>query len=772
MSRRLASLCHWGPFTAEVAAGRLVQARPWPGSGGDPRMIGALPAMVHAPNRIDRPHVREGYLQAPMRPSGAARGRERMVPVDWETALDLVAEALASTRSRYGGEAIYGGSYGWASAGRFHHARSQLRRFLAAAGGFTDSVGNYSWGAAQSFLPFVLGDHTSVSSLATPWSSLVDDGELVLAFGGLNPKNWRVTSGGAGRHDLPDWTRQAKAAGLRFVVVSPIADDAPAWLDAALIQPRPNSDTAILLGLCYEVIVRGRADQAFLARYTVGAERFLAYVEGQADGTPKTLAWAARLADVPLAQLEALADRVIAARRVFVTAAWSLQRAEHGEMPYWATIALACLLGQVGLPGGGFGFGYGSMNAVGQRARRGFVPASPSLENPCRSAIPVARLVDMLERPGTSLPFAGGEVTLPHCRLIYWAGGNPFHHVQDVNRAARAWARPETVIVHEPWWTPTAKRADIVLPATSFAERNDIGGNGRDPFVFAMPQLIPPLAQARDDWAIFNELAERLGCAASFAADRSEATWLRRLWSETAARAQAEGLEAPDFDAFWAAGHWRVPEPDRDQVLLAGFRADPAGAPLATPSGRIELWSERIAALGLADCPPHPAWLPPREWLGADDAPAGALHLVTRQPPYRLHSQLAQTASGHETTPEPVHLNPADARARGIGEGQVVELVNVRGRCLATARLDAGVRPGALVMATGAWWSPDPALPERDLAGNPNVLTQDVATSALTQATAALSALVQVRARRVTAPPPTAMVEPASEGCDGPWPAA
>ncbi len=572
---------------------------------------------------------------------------------------------------------------------------------------------------------------------------MIDHGDLVLAMGGLNPKNWRVTSGGAGQHDLPDLTRRARQHGVQFIVVSPSADDAPDWLDAEHIAPRPKTDKAILLALCHEAIRQGRAGRRFLNRYTEGFEPFAAYLDGRTDGVTKTLDWAAAIADVPLADLARLADRVLTARRVLVTATWSLQRARHGEMPFWAAIALAAVLGQIGLEGFGFGFGYGSMNAVGAAARPGFIPASPSLPNPSSSAIPVARVIDMLEQPGAIIPFAGRMVTLPHARLVYWAGGNPFHHVQDLNRAARAWSKPETVIVHEPWWTATARRADIVLPATSFAERNDIGGNSRDPFVFAMPKLIEPLAQARDDWLIFAELADRLGAGDRFTEGLDETGWLRRLWASTERRAAAEGLDAPTFDEFWARGHWAVPPPRTSQILLERFRADPENQPLATPSGRIELFSRTIASLDLADCPGHPAWLPPEEWLGA--ARADELHLVTRQPANRLHSQLHQTPAGGSGDREPVALNPADAKNRGIETGDTVLLENPRGSCLARAVLDPGLRRGVALMATGAWWQPDPTDPTLDCGGNPNTLTRDQPTSTLTQACAALSTLVTVR---------------------------
>lgn len=207
------SLSHWGAFRADVSGGRVVSARPWQDGGGDARMIGAIPALVHSPSRIDRPHVRESFLRRREKAGGAGRGSDAMVPVDWDTALDLVAGELVRVRQTHGPASILGGSYGWSSAGRLHHARSQVRRFLAASGGYTDQVGNYSWGAAHAILPHVLGSADTVSSAATDWRTIADNTDVVVAFGGLNPKNWNVTSGGADPMPCPvSWPRPPPAA--------------------------------------------------------------------------------------------------------------------------------------------------------------------------------------------------------------------------------------------------------------------------------------------------------------------------------------------------------------------------------------------------------------------------------------------------------------------------------------------------------------------------------------------------------------------------------
>jgi biotin/methionine sulfoxide reductase len=733
------SVAHWGAFEAEVAGDRLVAARPWTDggrlTGGDPRMIGALPALVHSPLRIDRPHVRRGWLEGK---GGAGRvSGDEMVPVEWERALDVAAEALQRVHRSDGPQSVFGGSYGWASAGRFHHARTQLRRFLAAAGGFTDQVGNYSWGAADALLPHVLGSTEAVSAAATAWESVAEATDTLVAFGGLNPKNWRVTSGGAGDHPALRSLKAAVARGMRLIVVSPNAADVPAGLPTTLIRPRPNSDTAILLALAHQALVESRADHEFLQRFCSGHESFLDYLTGASDGQPKTLAWAAALADVPEAELAEL-WRAIARGRVMLTTAWALQRAENGEAPYWATIALAAMLGQIGLPGGGFAFGYGSMNAVGAGARRGYVPSLPTLPNPAGPGIPAAAFPEALANPGARIRFNGRELAFPDIRLIWWAGGNPFHHAQDLFALERAWARPETVIVNEPWWTPTARRADIVFPVTTTLEREDIGGSSRDGHVFHMPALIPPQHQARDDFDVFRDLARRIGCDAVFDEGREPGEWLRHLWAGTEARGRREGVDVPSFDTLRQQGVWRVPDRGTPEVLLEQFRADPEAHALATPSGRIELRSESIA-LSMPDVPPHPAWRAPQEWLGG--AAPDELHLVTNQPALQLHSQLYQVA---EPGPAPVQIAATDAAARGIAEGQIVRLWNARGACLARAVIDAGLRPGVVVMPTGAWFDPDPKRLGLDRAGNPNALTGERRSSELGQGCGALSTLVRL----------------------------
>ena len=745
----LISLTHWGPFIAEVEDGRVIATRPVPGSGASERMIGALPEALYSPLRISQPMVRRDYLRKREKSDTSLRGTDDYVPLSWDEVTSLVAAETGRVREQHGDASVFGGSYGWSSAGRFHHARTQVRRFLGAAGGFTDQSGNYSWGAAQFILPHVLGDHAAVSSDATSWKSISEHADLVVAFGGLNPKNWHVTSGGGGDYHLPDWTRKAKARGVRFVSVSPLKGDAPDWLEADWIAPRPNTDTAIILGLAQHLLATDRHDSAFLERYCDGWPAFRDYLTGAADSIAKTPDWAATIAGIPVAQIIGLAE-ALTTGRTLLTASWSLQRSDHGEQPFWALIALAAMLGQIGLPGGGFGFGYGSMNGVGAVRRKGVMPSMPMTANPANSTIPVARISDALLHPGAEIAFNGQTIRYPDIRLIQWAGGNPFHHQQDLRRLERAWQKPETIIVQDSWWTPAAKRADIVLPATTALERSDIGGTSRDSHIIAMQQIVAPVGQARNDFDMLADIAEAMGCREAFTDGLDSAGWLDRLYDKMAANGRRQGLTPPDRASFWRDGGWTLPPPAEDEVMLSAFREAPDQHPLKTPSGRIQLVSPAIAAFGYDDCPAHPAWLEPAEWLGA--AGADELHLLTHQPRYRLHSQLGQTSGGTSEQidgREPVLINPRDAADRDIRQHDAVRLYNQRGACLASAVLSEDVRRGVVIMQTGSWFNPD-ATGALDLQGNPNMLTRDAGASRLSQAPTAQTALVRIRRHKTS----------------------
>ncbi|MGD9512111.1 MAG: molybdopterin-dependent oxidoreductase, partial [Geminicoccaceae bacterium] len=460
---------HWGTYRPVVKDGTLVGVEPAPWDRAPSPIGRSIPDGIDAAARIRRPAVRQGFLSGGPA-SRERRGSEPFVEISWERAIDLVASELDRVRREHGNQAIFGGSYGWSSAGRFHHAQSQLHRFLNAIGGYTFHKDNYSAGAGRRAMPHMIGDLDQLNQDHTAWHTLAQHCELFVAFGGLPVKNSQVHSGGANDHAVPHWIHELARRGVDFVNVSPLREDLAEAGEAEWLPIRPGTDTALILALCHVLITENLYDRDFVTRCTVGFDRFADYVLGKSDGQPKSAEWAAGLTDIPADTIRDLARRM-AGRRTMVNVSWSLQRSIQGEQPYFAIVALAALLGQIGTPGGGLGLGYACMNGIGSGRNTFSGPRLPQGTNKVASFIPVARIADMLLNPGEAFDYDGKRYAYADIRLVYWAGGNVFHHHQDINRLIGAWRRPETVITQESYWTAQAKFSDIVLPATTMMER-------------------------------------------------------------------------------------------------------------------------------------------------------------------------------------------------------------------------------------------------------------------------------------------------------------
>ncbi len=744
---KVATGMHWGRLEAVVENGRIVETRPF-GADAEPTPIaGTVASAVHHECRIARPAVRKSFLEKGHAAGGKGRGVEPYVEVPWDEALDLVSGELRRVRETYGNEAIFASS-GWGSAGSLHDPQTAMGRFFSQFGGFVSQVTNYSFGAAIVIVPRIVGALTPVVGPHETWEAIGRHAKLFVSFGGLASKNGQVNYGGTGRHETRHALRRAHDAGTAFVCITPNRDDVPAGIDAEWIPIRPNTDTALVLGLAHTLLAEGLHDTEFLARCCTGFEPFARYLRGDDDGVAKDADWAAAITEIDADRIRSLARRM-AGCRTMLNGSWSVQRGDHGEQVYWSIVSLASMLGHVGKPGGGFGFGYGAIAGHGIARRPVPLPKLATGENPVKTYIPVARFVDMLLAPGTQYRFNGNDLVYPDAKLMYWCGGNPFHKQQDLNRVLRAWQVPETVIVHEPWWNATARRADIVLPATTPLERNDIGASPYDRYFIAQKQAIPPVGEARNDFDIFAALAGRLGFRETYTEGRDEMGWLRHMYDVARQRASEQGVEMPSFDGFWAAGEIEFAPPENPPAPFAAFVADPVANPVRTPSGKFELFSETIAGFGYDDCPGHAAWIEPAEWLGAPAARDYPLHLISNQPRTRLHSQMdcgAVSVGGKVAGREAVRLNPADAAARGISDGDVVRIFNGRGACYGGAIVSDALRPGVIELSTGAWFDPEDAarIGSPDRHGNPNVLTRDKGSSSLTQTCTAHTALVEV----------------------------
>ncbi|WP_407148323.1 molybdopterin guanine dinucleotide-containing S/N-oxide reductase [Bradyrhizobium sp. ORS 86] len=724
---------HWGVFSARLRENNLLEVRPY---GGDPDPNGIIdnfPAALRHGARIAQPAIRRGWLERGPGPDDR-RGRDEFVSVSWEKALDLLGGELKRIRDTRGPGAVFGGSYGWSSAGRFHHAQSQVHRFLnIAMGGYVRSVNTYSSGASSVLLPQILSGYEDVTKRNVTWEQIAAESEIVLAFGGMALKNSMVAGGSISKHVERGAIEAARRRGCEFILVSPLRDDLPAEAGAEWMTAAPGTDAALMIGIVHTLVSEGLHDQAFLDRYTEGWPVFLRYLNGEADGKPKDAAWAAAICGIDADIIRKLARR-LAGRRALITVSHSLQRAEHGEQPVWMGMVLAAVLGQIGLPGGGYAYSLGAIGYYGRRVNAVPGPTLGQGRNGVADFIPVARIADMLLNPGATYRYNGETRSYPDIRLVYWAGGNPFHHHQDLNRLRKAFARLDTLVVHELAWTATARHADIVLPCTMTLEREDIGYSSNDPLMVAMHRIAEPYGLARDDYEIFSDLAERLGARDAFTEGRTSRQWLEHLYEPTRASLAARGLAAPSFDEFWQSGSLVVPQHQDDGGSLRRFREDPVERPLPTPSGRIEIYSAKIAGHGDADCPGHPVWLEKTD-VPRQSAP---LFLVANQPSTRLHSQL--DFGGHSTGAkhrgrEIARMNPRDSDPRGIRDGDIIRLFNARGACLAAVHVTDAIAPGIVQLPTGAWY--DPMDPEEEASlcvhGNPNVLTRDIGTSSFAQ---------------------------------------
>ena len=307
---------------------------------------------------------------------------------------------------------------------------------LNLTGSYTNSSGDYSTGAAQVILPYVSGS-LEVYEQCTSWENLAKHCQLMV-FWGCNPLNnsqisWQVADHGA-------WPGVAamKKAGTKVISIDPILTETCKELNGEWIAPRPQTDVPMMLGIAHTLYTEKLHDQAFLDRYTTGFDRFLPYLLGKSDGTPKTAEWAAGICGVPAQTLRDLARR-FAANRTMLALGYSTQRQHHGEQVHWMLITLAAMLGQIGLPGGGYGLSYHYSSGGSPTATTPILKAIDDASGQANEgaawlaqsgsvSIPVSRLVETLLNPGKVMQFNGHEIKLPLIKLAYWAGGNPFAH--------------------------------------------------------------------------------------------------------------------------------------------------------------------------------------------------------------------------------------------------------------------------------------------------------------------------------------------------------
>jgi trimethylamine-N-oxide reductase (cytochrome c) len=750
---------HWGAFRAKVEGGRIVSVKPWEKDPAPSHQLPGVLDSVYSPTRIKYPMVRRAWLEKGPGASPETRGTGDFVRVTWEKAIELVAKELVRVEKTYGPTATFAGSYGWKSPGRLHNCQSLLRRMMNLKGSFVNASGDYSSGAAQIIMPHVVGT-LEMYEQQTVWPIVVEKTELMV-FWGADPVVTNQISWVIGDHGGYAGMAALKAKGTKVICIDPVKTETAEFFGAEWIAPRPQTDVAMMLGIAHTLVVEKLHDVKFLDEYTTGFDKFLPYLMGETDKTPKSAEWASAICEIPADKIKELA-RAFAKNRTMLAGGFSLQRQHHGEQRHWMLVTLASMLGQIGLPGGGFGFSYHYANGGAPSADApvltGITDGGKAKEGAAwmteagAATIPCARVVDMLMNPGKDFDFNGTRSKYPDVKMAYWVGGNPFVHHQDRNRMVEAWKKLETFIVQDFQWTPTARHADIVLPATTSYERNDIEsvGDYAGSAIMAMKKVIDPVFESKSDYDIFAAIADKLGKGKEFTEGKTEMEWIKSFYDAALTQAKAKKIPMPEFDAFWnGAGVVEFPVTEGKNFVRYGkFREDPLLNPLGTPTGKIEIYSKNIEKMGYDDCGPHPKWMEPVERLGGPTTKY-KLHIATSHPKSRLHSQLCGTKlretyqiAGHE----PCLINSKDAEVRGIKDGDVVRVFNDRGQILAGAKLTDKIRPGVVRVNEGGWYDPVEADKPGSLCryGDANVLTVDMGTSKLAQGNCGHTAVGEV----------------------------
>ena len=758
-----------GPVHTKTVNGQLVSTRGYRESFHDNAVAASLPEYVYSPSRVKYPMVRKSYLEKGPGANREARGSEEFVRVSWEKATDLIAAEIRRVIKEHGNASILTNtSTAYLTSGRINYEGGCMSRLAYLLGGFTDCTTDYSTGAAQTIMPHITGG-TDVYSQQTSWKTVMENAE-VLVFWGIDPVKTLHSGESTNLGFGLDWMKKLSKSGKKIIAIDPQRSATAAQFNAEWIAPMPNTDVAMMLGMAYALQEANLVNKEFLDEYTTGYDKFLPYLLGKTDGTPKTPEWAESICDVGAVKIREIAH-LVAKQPSLILTGWSLQRADHGEQPPWMLVTLAAMIGQIGLPGRGYSMGHNypdSGSSLGMAPTLPYIDYGTYPEN-APELIPAPRTTDAILNPGKVIDFNGSKVTYPDIKMIFNEYGNPQSRHQERAKMIEAWKKPDTIVTHEIAWTASAWMADIVLPVCTALERNDLDSDPLGVAIVPIKAAIDPLYESREPFAVFSEIARALGIEEEFTMGKTTMELIEDSYNVARKRAKDSGLKMPEFQAFWEKAEpieFPVDENDIDFVQHGDFREDPLLEPLGTASGKIEIYCKNIEKMGYEDCGPHPRWYEPFEWLRSPLVEKFPLHMVSPHPRYRMHSQYNQSDSLRALYSvagrEPVTLSVQDAKARNIVDGDVVRIFNDRGQTLAGAKVTDDIRPGVISICEGGWYDPETRGEPGSLCkyGHANTLIKDKPTSSLSQSCNANTALVQIEKFNGKTPPVTAFEPP------------
>ncbi len=654
---------------------------------------------VHHPDRLMHPLKRVG-----------PKGEGKFERISWDEALETIARELRRVKDTYGNPSIFlaaGGGY----LGALHNGGLATAKLLSMFGGYTTLYGNVSsegavWAVMTQYGSVMVG-HSREDFL---------NSRLIIMWG-WDPA--RMISGTNTMYHLI----RAKEAGVRIISIDPRYHDSAATLAEQWIPIRPGTDTAMMVSMAYVMIKENLHDQEFLDKHTVGFDRFRDYVLGVEDGVEKTPAWAEAITGVPTLTIERLAREYATTKPAALMDCQGPARSAMGEQYNRCAMTLTAMTGNIGRHGGSAAGGLMGI-PVGHLFRS---PGIPGMKNPVEAGGPSIRgtldlRLRLVRRIHINRIFdailKGKDGGYPaDIKLAWFLNNNFLNQLGNTNKAARALRGLEFLIVSELFMTPTARFADILLPVTHAAERNDLTRPWPSgPYYTFVNKAVEPLGECKSDLEIACELAQELGFRDYN--PLSEEEWLKAFVEKNPETAE----QIKDYDKFRREGIHRVKlaEP------IVAFKEqieDPENNPFPTPSGKIEIFSQRVADLNNPLCPPVPKYL--STWEDQNDPLTGKYPLQVLSPhaKNRVHSHLHKVDWLREIEPHRAWINPADAEPRGIRDRDEIYVFNDRGKLAITAWVTERIMPGVICIFEGAWYDPDEQGIDRG--GCVNVLTKD-----------------------------------------------
>lgn len=655
------------PLLAHLENGKIVAVTDNPLK--DPLLRGCIrgyrmPATVYSEKRLTQPLIRDGV-----------RGDGNFREASWPEAIGHIANRLADVRSRSPVDSILAFNGSGSCRGAVHHTGNLARRFFGLFGGCIRPSDTYSSAAAAFAEKYLFGTRELGFDAPT-----LQHSKMILLWGA----NICETRFGC---QLESWLKRLKKKGVPIIAIDPRRSATVRELASHWIPLHPGTDTALMAAVLQVLLSRELVDWPFVNRYTHGFGQLADYVTGKSDGVSKTPQWAEPICGVPAAEIVKLALAYGRARPAALLPGLSIQRTLGGEETYRFSTALQAATGNIGKTGGSTGAEFWNRLPV---------PRFPRLPLPDQSFPPeihVYRWADaVLEGKQGGWP--------ADIRLIYNTGTNSLNQGSDIKKNIRAFEKAGFVVTHDYFMTPTARFSDIVLPVTTFLEREDVVFPS-DNYLFYSHRAIEPRGKSRNDYDIFWALSDALGFEAVFSAGRTADEWL-----DTLVKASA----VTDIEAFKQTGIFKGE--DQMRVALSAFVADPSGHPLATASGRIEISSDAYARCGGPAVPQCRLALPDADF---------PLRLVTPHAGCRVNSQNANLSWTRGYKLQTLSMHPADGAARGLHDGDPVRISSLIGKLDTCVRLTTDILAGTVCLYQGAWTRTDPDSVE--IGGAANMLT-------------------------------------------------